>query len=380
MTDGLRIGSLFSGMGGLDMAVESVFPGARPVWFCEFDDGPSKILARHWPDVPNLRDVTTIDWSEVPPIDVLTGGYPCQPFSAAGRRKGADDERHLWPYVREAVRVLRPRFVLLENVAGHRSLGFDRVLGDLAEDGVDVRWTSVRASDVGAPHHRERLFILAVPAGEDVGNSDGVGTTGGRVVGPSGSAPAASTTDLGDAADSDRGGRGPGAEQSVSGAAEVSPVVGGGALAANSDGEGGQDFGHGSGVVPELSGAGGCDGSLPDTADDGRERGGPARDGRAGSADGCNRDVEWGAYAPAVRRWERVTRPAPSPTDPNLNGRPRLNAAFAEWMMGLPAGHVTGTGIPRTAQLKAIGNGVCPQQGAAALRLLLDMDVPEVTS
>ena len=124
----MRIGSLFSGYGGLDMAVEAVFPDARPAWFCEWDDAPSKILAHHWPDVPNYRDVTAVDWSAVEPVDIITGGYPCQPFSAAGRRKGTDDDRHLWPYVREAVRVLRPRYVVLENVAGHRSLGFDRVL------------------------------------------------------------------------------------------------------------------------------------------------------------------------------------------------------------------------------------------------------------
>ena len=271
----MKIGSLFAGYGGLDMAVEQVFPNARPAWFCEWDDAPSKILAHHWPDVPNHRDVTAVDWSQVEPVDVLTGGYPCQPFSAAGRREGTNDERHLWPYVREAVRVLRPRYVVLENVAGHRSLGFDRVLGDMAEDRMHVWWTSVRASDVGAPHHRERLFILATPA---------------------------------------------------------------------------------------------------DTSDDGRERGGPPRHRGAGSADGGHGNVDWGKYRPAVQRWARLTRPAPAPTEPNTKGRPRLNAAFAEWMMGLPAGHVTDVGLPRTAQLKAIGNGVCPQQAAAALEQLLAIE------
>ena len=132
------------------MAVEAV-TGATPAWFVEFDKAPSKILAHHWPDVPNYGDVTKINWETMPPVDILTGGYPCQPFSQAGQRKGTNDDRHLWPYVREAIRVLRPRFTILENVAGHRSLGFDRVLGDMAEDGLHVRWTSIRASDVGAP-------------------------------------------------------------------------------------------------------------------------------------------------------------------------------------------------------------------------------------
>lgn len=160
----MKIGSMFSGYGGLDLAVEAAFPGAEPAWFCEWEDAPARILAHHWPGVPNYRDVTAVDWETVEPVDIITGGYPCQPFSASGRRKGTDDERHLWPHVREAVRVLRPRYVILENVAGHRSLGFDRVLGDMAEDGLDVRWTSVRASDIGAPHHRDRVFILATPA------------------------------------------------------------------------------------------------------------------------------------------------------------------------------------------------------------------------
>ncbi|MHC9531765.1 DNA cytosine methyltransferase [Prescottella equi] len=161
-----RAGSLFSGYGGLDLAVQEVF-GTEVVWHCEWEAAPSAILEHHWPGVPNLHDVTEVDWTTVPPVDILTGGYPCQPFSAAGKRKGTNDERHLWPYVREAIRVLRPRYTVLENVAGHRSLGFDRVLGDLAEDGMHVRWTSLRASDIGAPHHRERLFILVTPADAD---------------------------------------------------------------------------------------------------------------------------------------------------------------------------------------------------------------------
>lgn len=309
MAEGLRIGSLFSGYGGLDLAVEQAFPGAVPAWFCEFDDAPARILAHHWPDVPNLRDVTTVDWSAVEPVDIITGGYPCQPFSAAGRRKGTDDDRHLWPYVRETVRVLRPRYVILENVAGHRSLGFDRVLGDMAEDGMHVWWTSVRASDVGAPHHRERLFILATPT--------------------------------------------------------------------DADGERGKDRGHGGRVGTQHAGTVGGDVPLSDADGLGRDgrRSAPLEAGRAHTTvDRHGTRIDWGTYGPAVRRWERLTRPAPAPTEPNTAGRPRLSAAFAEWMMGLPAGHVTGVGLPRTAQLKAIGNGVCPQQAAAALEQLLALE------
>src|SRR5699024_12141921 len=84
----MRIGSLFAGTGGLDMAVESVFPGALTAWFCEWDEAPSRILAHHLPDVPNLRDVTAVDWSQVEPVDIITGGFPCQDVSHAGRRQG----------------------------------------------------------------------------------------------------------------------------------------------------------------------------------------------------------------------------------------------------------------------------------------------------
>ena len=132
------------------MAVEEVFD-ATPTWFMENDDAPSRVLAHHWPDVPNLGDVTTIDWTTVEPVDILTGGYPCQPFSTAGHRKGTNDERHLWPYVRRAIRYLRPQLTILENVPGHLTKGFDQVLGDMAEDGLHVRWTCLQASSIGAP-------------------------------------------------------------------------------------------------------------------------------------------------------------------------------------------------------------------------------------
>ena len=161
------------------MAVEAVF-GGHVVWHSEINEAASKVLAYRYPDVPNIGDFTTINWDVwdeinpevVVPVDILTGGYPCQPFSHAGQRKGTDDERHIWPYVREAIRHLRPRYTFMENVAGHRSLGFDSVLADLADDGMDVRWTSLRASDVGAAHSRERLFMLVTDtegAGEGVG-------------------------------------------------------------------------------------------------------------------------------------------------------------------------------------------------------------------
>ena len=155
----MKIGSLCTGYGGLDMAVEAYF-GAYTVWCAEYDKYASELIEENFGYL-NHGDLTKIDWSSVEPIDILTAGYPCQPFSEAGKRKGENDERHIWPHIKEAVRVLRPRFIVLENVRGHLSLGFDRVLGDLTELGYDARWKVIRASEVGAPHQRARLFIVA---------------------------------------------------------------------------------------------------------------------------------------------------------------------------------------------------------------------------
>ena len=164
---------MFAGYSGLEMGVMQVLD-ASPAWFAEIDEAPARILQHHYPDVPNLGDVTRVDWGSVPPIDILTAGYPCQPFSQAGHRKGTHDERHLWPHVLSAIKYLRPRIVFFENVRGHLTLGLTEVLENLAEIGWNAQWTCVRASDVGAPHHRERLFILAT-------NPDSIGQQEGRL-------------------------------------------------------------------------------------------------------------------------------------------------------------------------------------------------------
>jgi DNA (cytosine-5)-methyltransferase 1 len=156
----MRVGSLFSGYGGLDMAV-----GGELAWYSEIEPAACKVMEAHHPGVPNLGDITKVDWSQVEPVDVITGGYPCQPFSNAGKRKGKDDERHLWPYVRDAIGAIRPRRAVLENVRGHLTLGFADVLADLAHMGVSARWGIVRAADAGAPHNRARLFIVADTSG-----------------------------------------------------------------------------------------------------------------------------------------------------------------------------------------------------------------------
>lgn len=165
------IGSLCSGYGGLDLAVEEVFD-ARTVWYAEIDPAASRVLATYWPGIPNLGDLTTTDWATVQPVDILTAGYPCQPDSLAGKGLSEDDHRWIWPDIARAVSVLRPRNVVLENVPGHFVRGFRTVLGSLTALGYDTQWTLVRASDVGAPHRRERLFVVATDA-TDIGHERG---------------------------------------------------------------------------------------------------------------------------------------------------------------------------------------------------------------
>ena len=191
----MKIGSLFSGYGGLDLAVTAV-TGAEVVWHCEWDDAPAKILEKNFPGVPNYRDVSKVDWDSVEPVDILTGGFPCQDLSLAGKRAGLKDGTRsgLWSEFATAISILKPRLVVIENVRGllsataHsdveqcpwcmgeadgqpslRALG--AVLGDLADLGYDAKWTGVRAADAGAPHNRFRVFIIAYPSNPSSGSS-----------------------------------------------------------------------------------------------------------------------------------------------------------------------------------------------------------------
>lgn len=160
----LTVGSLFSGIGGIDLGLERA--GMTVKWQSEIDPFASKVLKKHWPDIPNLGNIKEIDWSKVEPVDLIAGGYPCQPFSTAGKRQGENDPRHLWPYFRNAISAIRPQFALLENVRGHLSMGATTVIGDLAQIGYDCEWQVVSAASVGAPHRRDRIIIVAYPQGE----------------------------------------------------------------------------------------------------------------------------------------------------------------------------------------------------------------------
>lgn len=158
----MKVGSLFSGIGGLDLGLERA--GMTVAWQAEVDPYCCRVLEKHWPDVPNLGDVTTIDWKKVPRVDLICGGYPCQPFSQVARGRNVAPD--LWPHMRAAIAALRPRFVLIENVAAHLGRGFSSVLADLDALGFDAEWATLTACAFGAPHTRRRLFALAYPHGE----------------------------------------------------------------------------------------------------------------------------------------------------------------------------------------------------------------------
>lgn len=415
------------------MGVQAVL-GGTVAWHCENEPAPAAILAHHWPDVPNLGDITKVDWDAVESVDVLTGGFPCQDVSHAGKRGGMRDDIHipagemacgcqwgdhnaetceaaspsgsvpsrlagddaqravaelnaldladpagppaartisgtrsgLWTSMAYAVEMLRPALVVAENVRGLLSAEADSdvepcpwcvgdgagsplralgaVLGDLADLGYDARWCCVRAADVGAPHGRLRVFVLA---------QDAHLTTSGE-----------------------RGNAAPG--QAEDGRAWADAGRRSGAHASDAAGDGwneggpepaglvrGSDAPQRSAATPDASGQrwAGCVEPCEDVELDGSE---PPHTG-------APRQVDWGLYTAAVRRWERVFgRPAPAPTEPGRKGQPRLSPHFVEWMMGLPAGHVCDVpGVSRNAQLRVLGNGVVPQQAELAVRRLL---------
>lgn len=351
----LRVGSLFSGYGGLDLAVELVF-NARTIWFSEIDKSVARIFSHHWPDVPNLGDITTINWHDVEPVDILCGGFPCQDVSTVGKRAGlAPGTRSgLWAQMVKAIEILQPKIVVIENVRGLlsapairpsqegvfpdvrnsinpcdatatfrdlepdpgmlgdeparplRALG--AVLGDLADLGLHARWIGLPASLVGAPHHRFRIFIVAYRP-EVVSNA----TCFRRV-------------------------------------------------ARNRD------------VIPGESAAW----DYRTLASDNRlspprtawlaEQEQRLRIPRTADRDHLQR---WGCYADAIARWEyMVARAAPPPATFNDDLGPRPAPQFVEWIMGLPAGWTTDRihGLTAPNQLAALGNGVLPIQAVHALR------------
>lgn len=172
--------SLFSGIGGLDLAAEMA--GFLTVGQCEWADYPTKVLEKHWPDVPRWRDIRTLtgesfyEKTKIRTVDVISGGFPCQPFSVAGKRKGKEDDRYLWPEMLRVISELRPTWVVGENVAGIVNMALDQVYTDLENEGYAVRALIIPACAVDAPHRRDRCAIIGCRALEEKHNGRGWGT------------------------------------------------------------------------------------------------------------------------------------------------------------------------------------------------------------
>ena len=160
MTNTLTVGSLFAGIGGFDLGLTRA--GFDIAWQVEIDPYCQRVLAKHWPHVQRYGDIRAVDWGTVEPVDLLCGGFPCQDISLAGKGAGLAGERSgLWFEYAKAIEALTPRYVIIENVAALRSRGLDQVLGSLAALGYDAEWHCVPAYAVGAPHRRDRIWIIA---------------------------------------------------------------------------------------------------------------------------------------------------------------------------------------------------------------------------
>ena len=381
----VRIGSLCSGVGGLDLGVQAAL-GGDIAWHAETDPRAARVLARHWPHTPNLGDVQAIDWHRAEPVCIVTAGFPCQDLSVAGPRTGlAPGTRSgVWRHIVHAIDALNPCLVVIENVRGllstragthalrdmepctrcmgdasgqprMRALGV--LLADLVDLGYDANWTCVRAAHVGAPHRRERVFLVAWPQ-----------TPGRRT--------ALEDTD----SEPRQQRRLPAPQQAESRGPRPHPGRRDRALAAHSlrqrrcqglaEPEARQRQPH-----PGLyRGNARC--AYRGHRSSGRtDLHGPEEQCRhEPTTGGHSPDHWWGEFLPAIRRWERVTeRAAPMPT---VHGMRRLSADFVEWMMGLPDGWVTGTeGLSRAAQLRLLGNSVVPRQAAQAVAALISEDI-----
>lgn len=377
----LTVGSLCTGYGGLERALHLAYGDTlHDVWTAETDPDAALVLKTHHCEIPNLGDITEVDWRTVEPVDILCAGIPCQAVSTAGRRQADADPRWLWQTgARPAIDTLKPRMVVFENVRNLVGISggtlWRGVLDDFRAMGYQVRWLILGAcaTEVAGCHHRHRVFAVAkrVPQPGPAVRVDA------KTCGAPRSRPALPTPR---AIDGSRGPSGPqrirvqGNDLEPAVLHELLPTV----TAADSRGSRNatcpRPDGTGYGTGWTLSDV--VYGDLlptPSASSYGTNQGGAA--GRTGPVRpsletlGAGDFERWGKFAWAVARWAAVFGAPPEPTMIGGKGARRLAPQFPEWMMGIPAGHVTDV-VPRRAALRIIGNGVMPHQAAQALRLL----------
>lgn len=161
----MKVGGLFSGIGGMELGLQRA--GFEIAWMCEIDPYCRRVLAKHWPSVPIYEDAREVAADAVEPVDIISGGFPCQDISHAGRGAGIDGHRSgLWSEIARLVREIRPRYLLVENVAALLDRGLGRVLSDLSAIRYDAEWSTVSACSLGTPHVRQRVFVVAYPNGQ----------------------------------------------------------------------------------------------------------------------------------------------------------------------------------------------------------------------
>lgn len=304
----LALAELCAGYGGLHLGTRLAGWPTDLTWYAETDPEACAVLRAHHPGIANVGDVSLVDWRRVEPVDILAAGWPCQPYSRAGKQLGDNDDRAVWPHILDAVRVVRPSLVFGENVPGILGRGqLGAVLQGLAAIGYVGSWLCLRASDLGAPHRRERTFILAV--------ATGVALRAPR--------------------------KGPVMTRATDRPLFPTPSF--------------RDGRRGLSSVEWSS-----------------NRLATRRQGLAMDAALALMPARgWGRYASTVDLWSRVVgRAAPAALVDGAIGRGRqISHWFIEWMMGLPAGYVTDH-LDRRPALRVLGNGVVPIQAATALRAL----------
>ncbi len=398
-----------AGYGGLSMGLAAA-TGATVSYVVENEPNAIEVLKVRHPEAERLEDLKEVDWSQVRSPRWMCAGFPCQPFSDAGHRLGADDPRHLWPWVLRGIIALRPDFVLLENVRGFVKRGLPEVLADLEAAGYGGAWSVVSAASVGAPHLRKRVFVLAsrhlppgfmevkdsgapladllpTPAARDSKGCDLASRQGG-----SGLPSAIATMPLMPTPTVHLSGRsavpnresaarriGPEGRRNLEDAVSLLPTP----RVSDSTGSGVRGVGGvnpreavtllptpratdvgtegrraGNGFRPPLSQVVLPLLPTPRATDGGNGgNGGPNQRGSSGDLampSVVHVDAEtWGKFAPAIERWRLTTgHPVAEATEPGVRGGRRLASRFVEWMMGLPPGYVTDVQVPDEKEMK----------------------------